>query len=365
MTRPGSVAHVLWSGGVGGIERVVHDLAFEQMRQGLEVSVIFGQLGGPFGAAMRANGTRVVDLGLRSGYDLRPAVIRRGLAAVKDAEVLHLHGFNLPFAAIAWKARGDTVFTEHGAFGLGRRLGIAGVLKRRVQRTFLTGVAKVVVANSNHTADRLAALYSIDRNRITVVHNGFDGSSAFEPAEYSHVGLIVAFVGRLVRFKRVDLLLRAVAELPQGHDVRVVVAGDGPLRARLISLVESLQLGGSVTFAGFRNDIGEVLSIADVLVQPSAQEPFGLAVLEAAAYGALPIVFADSGGALEVLPPDGLVVEGVDELTRALAGLEGSDALSHAARCRRATWARTNFSIGEVARKYSRLYRTASGKPGS
>jgi glycosyltransferase involved in cell wall biosynthesis len=365
MTRPGSVAHILWSGGVGGIERVVHDLALEQLRQGLEVSVVFGQFGGPFGAAMRANGTQVVDLELRSGYDLRPRVLRRGLAAVKDVDVLHLHGFNLPFAAIAWKTRSRTVFTEHGTFALGRRLGISGALKRSMQGVFLKHVVKVVVANSQHTADRLATVYGVDRNRITVVHNGFDGNTAFQSRELQHAGLTVAFVGRLVRFKRVDLLLHAVAGLPRGHDVRVIVVGDGPLKASLISLVESLHLGASVTFAGFRNDIGEVLSRTDVLVQPSAEEPFGLAVLEAAAYGALPIVFADSGGALEVLPPDGLVVEGVDELTRALAGLQGSDALSEAARSSRATWARANFSIGEVARRYNQLYQRASGKTGS
>jgi glycosyltransferase involved in cell wall biosynthesis len=365
MTPSISVAHVLWSGGVGGIERFVHDLALEQQRQGLEVSVVFGQLSGPFGVAMPASGTPVLDLGLRSGYDVRPRVIRRGVAAVKHFDVLHLHGFNLPFAAIALEARRDTVFTEHGTFALGRRLGVSGAVKRRMQRVFLKHVVKSVVANSKHTADRLAALYGLDHERITVIHNGFAGGTAFELPERPHSGLTVAFVGRLVHFKRVDLLLHAVAGLPRGSGVRVIVVGDGPLKANLMSLVERLDLRRLVTFVGFRDDVAEVLSKADVLVQPSADEPFGLAILEAAAYGVLPIVFTDSGGALEVMPPDGLVVEGVDELTRTLNDLEGSGRLSHAARCRRAAWARTSFSISDVTRLYSAVYRRASGKTGT
>ena len=46
----------------------------------------------------------------------------------------------------------------------------------------------------------------------------------------------------------------------------------------------------------------------EVLVQPSEGEPFGLAIIEACRQGALPIAFADGGGALEVLPPDGRIV---------------------------------------------------------
>jgi glycosyltransferase involved in cell wall biosynthesis len=361
MTPPGSVAHVLWSGGVGGIERLVHDLAVEQGRQGLNVSVAFGQLRGRFGAALAESGARTVDLALRSGYDLRPSVIRRGAAAVKEADVVHLHAFNLPIAAIALKADRPTIFTEHGTFGLGRQLGIRGTLKRRFQAVFLKRAIRSIVANSAHTADRLSEVYGLERSRITVVHNGFNGDRLVSFERDPAAALTIVYAGRLVRFKRVDLLLRAVAGLSARQDVRVFVVGEGPLEPELKSLAATMQLGEIVTFLGFRDDVDELLGAADVVVQPSADEPFGLVVLEASALGALPIVFSHGGGALEVLPPDGLIVNDVGELTSALADLKGSPAIRPEARARRAAWARENFGIDKTARRYLELYRELNG----
>src|SRR5439155_3473643 len=54
-----SVVHVLWSGGVGGIERLVHDLAREQSRLGFRVSVAFAQPSGPFARRLREGGVPV------------------------------------------------------------------------------------------------------------------------------------------------------------------------------------------------------------------------------------------------------------------------------------------------------------------
>jgi glycosyltransferase involved in cell wall biosynthesis len=359
VTRALSIAHVVWSGEVGGIERVVHDLALEQVRQGQQVSVVFGQAKGPFAAAIANTGARIADLRLRAGYDLRPKRIAWGASTARNADIVHLHGFNVSIAALALMARRPIVFTEHGTFGLGRRLGLKDAMKCTMKRSFLRYRVHELVANSAHTADRLSALYGVDRSRVTVIHNGFKGDRVFEPLERTRDCLTVAFVGRLVPFKRVDLLLRAVAKLPRTADVEVVVVGDGPLKRELAALAEKLRLGDVVRFTGFRSDIGSVLSVADVLVQPSADEPFGLAVLEAAAYGALPVVFADSGGALEVLPDDGLIVDDVDCLAETLEALKTSAALGNVARRYRADWARANFSIDQVAQKYLRVYQRA------
>jgi glycosyltransferase involved in cell wall biosynthesis len=96
-----------------------------------------------------------------------------------------------------------------------------------------------------------------------------------------------------------------------------------------------------------------------VLVHPSEGEPFGLAVIEACATGALPIVFSDGGGVLETLPPDGVVVDDVEELAAALDGLLGSPLLLPEARRTRAQWAREAFPIARTSEKYLSLYESA------
>jgi len=348
--------HVVWSGEVGGIERVVHDLALAQQRHGLEVSVAFGQFTGPFAAAIARRGPRTVDLALSGGSDLRPSVIRRGAAAMKEAHVVHLHGFNVAIAAIALKAARPTIFTEHGTFGLGRRLGLSGHVKRGIQRLFLEHAVDAITANSAHTADRLSDVYQVPRSRITVIHNGFDAERLAAVAAKPNAALTVVYAGRLVHFKRVELLLRAVAAL-RPEDANVVLVGDGPLGPELKSLAAEMHLR-NVSFLGFRADVDAVLASADVVVQPSEGEPFGLAVLEGTAFGALPIVFSDGGGALEVLPPDGIIVNSVSELAVALKALKDSPAVMHEARARRAAWARQTFNIEKVAGRYIELYRS-------
>jgi glycosyltransferase involved in cell wall biosynthesis len=355
------VAHVLWSGRVGGIERLVGDLAAEQIGQGLGLIVAFGQAKGPFVERVRRAGARVVDLGLASGYDLRPSRIALGAAALRTADVVHLHGFNVPIALMAGRSGRPIVFTEHGNFGLGRRLGLSDHAKRRLQASFLHRRVRAIASNSRYTALRLAETYRLEPNLVTVVHNGVAVTEAGARPHAGHSNeLCVAFVGRLVAVKRLDRLFAAVAKTDGDGGLRLVIAGGGPLEEDLKDLARSLNIDDRVAFLGPRGDVAKVLAAADAAILPSEGESFGLVVLEACLQGTLPIVFADGGGALEALPPDGIVVDGVDELAAAFESLRGSEAISIEARGGRAAWVRERFPISATAERYLELYRTAA-----
>jgi glycosyltransferase involved in cell wall biosynthesis len=356
-----SVGHVLWSGTVGGIERLVRDLAAEQVRQGLRVVVAFGRAEGPFVGATRRAGAEVVDLRFANGYDLRPLKILRGARALRSADVVHLHGFNLPLACIALASRRPLVFTEHGNFALGRSLRPGERVKRKLQSLFLDRGVSCLAANSRHTASRLAELYSIFPQRINVIHNGAEFGAVERQSESGRANgqLRVVFVGRLVRFKRVDRLIEGVARCRWRDRLRVAIIGVGPLEPALQAFADSSGLGDSIRFLGYRADIPAALADADVLVQPSEGEPFGLTIIEACGQGLLPIVFSDGGGALEALPPDGVVVDDAEGLAAALDGLIGSPALSAKARAARAHWVRGRFPISQNAQRYQELYEAA------
>jgi glycosyltransferase involved in cell wall biosynthesis len=354
-----SVVHVTWAGGVGGIERLVHDLALAQSRIGMDVSVAFGQANGLFADRLRALGIEVLDLGLRSGYDVRPGTATRAARMLARSDVVHAHAFNLPFGAIMRRARRPIVLTHHGNFAQGRSLGIRGRVTRTMQARFLRRGCEVVVANSRWTADRVCATYGLRRDRVTVVHNGID-VHGLTPARPTPDGsLTIAFVGRLVRFKRVDRLLKAISMLDPGLDARVLIAGGGPLEQELRALASELGVDTRARFLGWQDDIRAVLREADVLVLPSEDEPFGLAMVEAAAQGLVGVAFADGGGVLETVGPDGRVVNDVGELADVLSDLAGSEALSAAARRARSDWASAEFGIGRTAARYGELYRAA------
>ena len=72
-----SVAHVLWSAGIGGVERLVVDLAAAQVDRGEDARIAFAQAAGQPAERAKNHGVPVVDLGMRSGFDLRPGCLRR------------------------------------------------------------------------------------------------------------------------------------------------------------------------------------------------------------------------------------------------------------------------------------------------
>ncbi len=103
---------------------------------------------------------------------------------------------------------------------------------------------------------------------------------------------LILFLGRLHEKKGVDILLKALAELP---DCFLWIAGDGPLRQGLEALAGTLGVAPRVRFLGWREDRGALLRAADVLAVPSRYEPFGTIMVEAWQIGT-PLVAAAAAG---------------------------------------------------------------------
>lgn len=138
------------------------------------------------------------------------------------------------------------------------------------------------------------------------------------------VSPIVVFVGRLVPVKGLPVLLEAWRRMPQGGKARLVIAGDGPERQRLVELAATLGIADTVTFLGEVADVPEVLSRASIYVQPSHVEGLSNSVLEAMASG-LPIVATRISGNEDLITNgiNGILVPPADpdELSRALSRL--------------------------------------------
>jgi glycosyltransferase involved in cell wall biosynthesis len=201
-------------------------------------------------------------------------------------------------------------------------------LQARCERAHVERAARVL-ATSHYSAARAQEFYAL-RQTPTVVPELIDLAEwrrllARTPAESSR--FTVLFVGRFYRRKRVELLLRAAAELRAripGIEVRLV--GAGPCGPPLRRLSADLKLDGTVTWLG---DVSRSQLIAEyngchLFCLPSVQEGFGIVLLEAMAAGK-PIVAAQAAAIPEVAP-NGVLVEpesvealaaGIEELYRA------------------------------------------------
>ena len=189
---------------------------------------------------------------------------------------------------------------------------------------------------------------------VEMVENGVDLQQwparhwpvpAVQPAQQPEV-LRFCFVGRLVSWKAVDLLLRAfaVARSQCAHPLRLDIVGDGPQASALHKLAKQLRLSvaqhgtpADVVFHGWMNqaDVSQTLRGCDALVLPSLLECGGAVVLEAMA-SALPVIATDWGGPADYLDAScGLLVPVASE-SALIAGLaDAMRVLAHDAALRR------------------------------
>ena len=169
------------------------------------------------------------------------------------------------------------------------------LLEKPLPRVFRDGPT---VAVSESTARDLVRR-GLGAERIEVIPNGVDLEALTPGREEDRFGEpTLLYLGRLKRYKRVDLVMRAVALLAErGARCRLLVCGKGDHRARLEAFRKRLGLQGRVEFLGWVGEARklDLLRRSWVHVLTSPKEGWGIANLEAAACGT-PTVASDSPG---------------------------------------------------------------------
>jgi glycosyltransferase involved in cell wall biosynthesis len=172
--------------------------------------------------------------------------------------------------------------------------------------------------------------------------------------------VLLAYLGRLVPIKRVDLLLQAVARARAGGSpVRLAIVGDGTLRPELEALARRLGVAEAVRFLGYRTDLEAIMAATDVGVLASANEGTPVSLIEAAAAGR-PAVATAVGGVPEVVREGaGLLVPAGDaeELAAAIATLASDAPLREAMGARAREHVLGRFASERLLEDVDRLYR--------
>jgi glycosyltransferase involved in cell wall biosynthesis len=266
----------------------------------------------------------------------------RRLHQARPIHLIHAHGA-LPCGhaaeILARKLKIPFVVTVHGldAFATNQVRGQAGQWSEKVSRQVYSSAAQVICI-SRKVEDQVLAGVSA---RTFVVYNGVD-SELFSPASSPLEKISLLAVGNLIPIKGHELLLRAVAALPEEPSVSCKLVGEGPERPRLTALAASLGIAARVQFLGSqgRRPVAEAMRQCTLFALPSRYEGLGCAYLEAMAT-AKPVIACRNQGIGEIIRSgeNGWLIEpdNLSELTAALKALLND----HALRSR----------IGDAARK--------------
>ncbi len=326
------------------------------------------------------------------------AVNTRGTAPSRESsgalEVLRLRPLPLPMTRMAQRVamlgriahrirpdviQGQSLSCGFLAYLAGRPLGIPSVVYVQgldlyeagcpARWTYIRWALKRCDAVVAVTHDLRSIALSLSGRAAEVIPHGLRmrGAHRLRPQEArSRLDLpqgarIVLFVGRLIRLKGVEYLIRAMPQVIEAcPDARLVLVGEGEERPGLQALTRSLGLDGRITFAGGRahEDVIGFMRAADVFVLPSLVESFGIVLVEAMSCG-LPIVASNvmgipsliEDGVNGVLVPPGDTSALAGAITRLLADPPASAGMARA-NARKAA----NYAMPRVADQFLALW---------
>lgn len=183
-----------------------------------------------------------------------------------------------------------------------------------------------VLVNSLDGLEECVELYKVKRKNCRRVPNLIDVNTITElgkkswPERNKIDGILLCSVGNLVRMKRVDMLIRAVANISMTKDVSAIIIGCGPEETTLKNLTTELGVEKRVHFMGYMDNPFKVISRTDVLVHCSEWEGYSNTVLEAMAVG-IPVVSSRSTRDVVLMESEGKLL-GFDKGEQ--SGLEGA-----------------------------------------
>ncbi len=371
---------------IGGAERATETLTAELRRQGADAIVLTRRYSHADLAFEVIAGVPVRRLGV-PGRGKRHA-LTFGLHALvllawqlRAYRLLHVQNIDTPMlvamlARILLRKR--VVATIHGESPL---IGAGSSALGRLRLRSMVRLVDAFTAINPENRRRLVES-GVSADRVHMIPNGIDMSVFRPPSAAERLGaresldlppdaLVVLYLGRLVPFKRVDLLIEAWARPNTARDRRLVVVGTGPEADALQAL--ATRLGIDVRFDGPTDTSVRYLRAADIFVLPSGDEGIGgfeglsVSLLEAMAVGITVIVTRGPGNDVLVQEREtGLTFSmgRSDELAERLEEALGSNELRQALGRNASHRVQAGYAITAVAGQVIDLYRHIRGDAG-
>jgi glycosyltransferase involved in cell wall biosynthesis len=310
---PLKLLHVIGDSCFGGAGRIILRLGQIAKAEGWQVDVLTTDP--VFQRTVRQNGLGLVNMDvvrreIHPLWDLAGLVRLSNFLRREHYGIVHTHTSKGGFVGrLAAQLAGVpvVVHTAHGFAFHERSPRSARIFYSTLERIASHWCNRIVSVSEFHRRWALE-LRICDSSKIVAIPNGIAALANPEVPRAElrrqlgvrNSDLLVLSMARLAPDKGLEYLVEAAAILLHTErQFQIVITGDGPLRAQLEELTRNLGVADWVTFAGFREDVSDLLAASDLVVLPSLREGLSIALLEAMAAGK-PIIATSIGSHKEL-----------------------------------------------------------------
>lgn len=309
------IAHVVFRLDVGGLENGLVNLINHRLSAKYNHAIICITESGCFSSRLNNADVEIVEIHKQPGKDF-PSHYRMWKAIRRlRPDLIHTRNANAieyqlaaVLAGVRHRVHGEHGWDTHDLYGRS--------VKYRWLRKTLSPLVHVFVTVSRQLSEYLAEFVGVPERKIRQIYNGVN-TARFVPvpddepdsrdrkSQFGPDKMVVGIVGRLQEVKNQAFVIRTFSEMREADpglfsEVRLIIAGDGPLAGQLQAEIDASGLGDHVQLLGHRDDIAEFMQAIDVFLLPSRNEGISNTLLEAMACGK-PSIATRVGGTPEVL----------------------------------------------------------------
>ncbi|MGY5881854.1 MAG: glycosyltransferase family 4 protein [Candidatus Thorarchaeota archaeon] len=353
-----NILYIVYSLEIGGLERVVLDLANNLPANDYNTHICCINKAGDLSTQYNYQ-DRLFVINNKGRINLKSVKAINDIVHSHSIDLIHSHNFAglLYGYPVAKYRRIPIVHTEHG-FIKKHDKEILNIIEKHMSRT----VNKYVCV-SKQLADTIHDIFIPDDSKITIIYNGITLRLRKETHRSDMSSEIkIGSIGRLTHIKNYELLIKSFSKLVKEYpSIRLEIVGDGEIYQDLLTLIDNLSLKDKVSLPGFRLNVDQCLENMDIFVLPSFSEGHSISLLEALSKNLICIA-SDVGGNPEIIANgmNGYTFESnnLEELTERLSySIENinTEEMEYIRKNGFET-IRTRFSLEAMLENYNKLY---------